>query len=295
MPQGGATTPGTAATRRFREMALTLSSTVRLHNGVEMPWFGLGVYKAQPGEEAAQAVRTALEYGYRSIDTAAFYQNEEDVGRAIRESGIPKEQVFVTTKVWNTDHGYDQALRAFEASRRRLGFDVVDLYLIHWPVPDKFTETWRALEKLYRDGYVRAIGVSNFHVHHLERLLASCEIVPMVNQVEYHPYLTQQPLKAFCEQYHIQLEAWAPLMRGRVLTDPVIVDIANRHGKSPAQVVLRWDIQSGVVTIPKSVHADRIRSNADIFDFELSDEEMARINALNRNERCGPDPDHFFD
>ncbi|MBX6352978.1 MAG: aldo/keto reductase [Thermoflavifilum sp.] len=276
-------------------MTLTLQSRVRLANGVEMPWFGLGVYKAQPGEEVYEAVRAALEHGYRSIDTAAFYQNEEDVGRAIRESGIPREQVFVTTKVWNTDHGYDQALRAFEASRKRLSLDVVDLYLIHWPVPGKFAETWRALEKLYRDGYVRAIGVSNFHVHHLEQLLAVCDIAPMVNQVEYHPYLTQAALKVYCEQHRIQLEAWAPLMRGRVLTDPVITEIAQKYRKTPAQVVLRWDVQGGVVTIPKSVHADRIRANADIFDFELTEEEMARISGLNRNERCGPDPDHFFD
>jgi diketogulonate reductase-like aldo/keto reductase len=274
-------------------MTLNLQSRVKLHNGVEMPWFGLGVYKAQEGGEVEQAVRTALACGYRSIDTAAFYQNEEGVGRAIKDSGVPRDEVFVTTKVWNTDQGYESTLRAFEESRRKLGLDVIDLYLIHWPVPGKFRDTWRALEKLYKDGYVRAIGVSNFHIHHLENLFEVCEIRPMVNQVEYHPYLTQKPLKAFCEQHQIRLEAWSPLMRGRVLDDPVITEIARAHGKTPAQVVLRWDLQNGVITIPKSVHEDRIRSNADIFDFELSAEEMARIDALNRNERCGPDPDNF--
>nr|WP_308426179.1 aldo/keto reductase [Alicyclobacillus cellulosilyticus] len=270
-----------------------IADCVTLNNGVKMPWFGLGVYKAQEGEEVENAVRWALEMGYRSIDTAALYGNERGVGQAIRDSGIPREEVFVTTKVWNSDQGYESTLRAFEESRRRLGFDYVDLYLIHWPVKGKYVETWRALEKLYRDGWVRAIGVSNFQIHHLQDIFAVSDIIPAVNQVEYHPRLTQKPLHAFCRDHGIQLEAWSPLMRGEVLGHPTIVEIAERHGKTPAQVVLRWDVQNEVVTIPKSVRKERIRENADIFDFELTEEEMARIDALNENRRIGADPDNF--
>ncbi|MGZ0084616.1 aldo/keto reductase [Caldibacillus thermoamylovorans] len=264
-----------------------------LHNGVRMPWVGLGVYKVKEGEEVKRAVRTALEMGYRHIDTAAFYENEEGVGQAIRESGIPREQVFVTTKVWNTDQGYETTLKAFDKSLKKLGFDYVDLYLVHWPVKGKYKETYKALEKLYKDGYVRAIGVSNFQIHHLQDVLADCEIKPMVNQVEYHPRLTQKELHAFCRENGIQLEAWSPLMRGEILNEPTIVEIGKKYGKTPAQVVLRWDLQNGVVTIPKSVTPARIKENADLFDFSLTDEEMKRIDALNVNKRIGPDPDHF--
>ncbi|MEB3751316.1 MULTISPECIES: aldo/keto reductase [Geobacillus] len=264
-----------------------------LHNGVRMPWVGLGVYKVKEGEEVKRAVRTALEMGYRHIDTAAFYENEEGVGQAIRESGIPREQVFVTTKVWNTDQGYETTLKAFDKSLKKLGFDYVDLYLVHWPVKGKYKETYKALEKLYKDGYVRAIGVSNFQIHHLQDVLADCEIKPMVNQVEYHPRLTQKELHAFCRENGIQLEAWSPLMRGEILNEPTIVEIGKKYGKTPAQVVLRWDLQNSVVTIPKSVTPARIKENADLFDFSLSDEEMKRIDALNANKRIGPDPDHF--
>ncbi|KZE97273.1 Glyoxal reductase [Geobacillus stearothermophilus] len=271
----------------------SLQDCAVLHNGVQMPWVGLGVYKVKEGEEVKSAVRTALEIGYRHIDTAAFYENEEGVGQAIRESGIPREQVFVTTKVWNTDQGYETTLKAFDASLKKLGFDYVDLYLVHWPVKGKYKETYKALEKLYKDGYVRAIGVSNFQIHHLQDVLADCEIKPMVNQVEYHPRLTQKELLTFCRENGIQLEAWSPLMRGEILTEPTIVEIGKKYGKTPAQVVLRWDLQHGVVTIPKSVTPARIKENADIFDFSLTDEEMKQIDALNLNKRVGPDPDNF--
>ncbi|MGG2952647.1 aldo/keto reductase [Geobacillus stearothermophilus] len=270
-----------------------LQDCATLHNGVKMPWVGLGVYKVKEGEEVRSAVRTALEIGYRHVDTAAFYENEEGVGRAIRESGIPREQVFVTTKVWNTDQGYETTLKAFDKSLKKLGFDYVDLYLVHWPVKGKYKETYKALEKLYKDGYVRAIGVSNFQIHHLQDVLADCEIKPMVNQVEYHPRLTQKELLTFCRENGIQLEAWSPLMRGEILSEPTIVEIGKKYGKTPAQVVLRWDLQHGVVTIPKSVTPARIKENADIFDFSLTDEEMKQIDALNLNKRVGPDPDNF--
>ncbi|MCL6593135.1 MAG: aldo/keto reductase [Alicyclobacillus sp.] len=258
-----------------------------------MPWLGLGVYKVEEGEEVEFAVRTALEVGYRSIDTAALYRNEAGVGRALRASGVPREQVFITTKVWNSDQGYDATLRAFAVSREKLGIDVVDLYLIHWPVKGKYLETWRALETLYAEGKVRAIGVSNFQIHHLQDVLAVCKVKPAVNQVECHPYLTQAELRAFCAQQGIRMEAWSPLAKGRVLDDPVVQAIAQKHGKTPAQVVIRWHLQHQVVVIPKSVRAERIRSNADVFDFALTPEDMAALDGLNRNERTGPDPDNF--
>ncbi|MBO2533432.1 Aldo/keto reductase [Planifilum fulgidum] len=274
-------------------MAQHISDATVLANGVNMPWLGLGVYKAKEGEEVEQAVKAALRIGYRSIDTAAFYGNEEGVGRAVRESGIPREEIFITTKVWNSDQGYERTLAAFEASLQRLGMEYVDLYLIHWPVKGKYKETWRALETLYKEGKARAIGVSNFQVHHLEDLMADAEIKPMVNQVEFHPFLTQEKLRDFCRREGIQLEAWSPLMRGEVVNVPEIVELAEKYGKTPAQIVLRWDLQHGVVTIPKSVREARIRENADLFDFELSAEDMAKLDALNRNHRFGPDPDNF--
>ncbi|QKG83789.1 aldo/keto reductase [Kroppenstedtia pulmonis] len=270
-----------------------LNDRTTLNNGVQMPWFGLGVYKAEEGDEVIQSVQHAIRHGYRSIDTASFYGNEEGVGIGIRQSGIPREDIFVTTKVWNDDQGYDSTLNAFEESRRHLGLDTVDLYLIHWPVSGKYIETWRALEHLYEKGLVRAIGVCNFQIHHLKDLMANAKIVPAVNQVEYHPRLTQKELHRFCRENGIQLEAWSPLMRGEILKEETLVKIAANHGKTPAQVILRWDLQHGVVTIPKSVRPERIEQNADIFDFELSQEEMEKIDALNQNHRIGPDPDHF--
>lgn len=272
-------------------MVSQISQTTKLNNGVEMPWFGLGVYKAQAGSEVEQAIHNALEIGYRHVDTAALYENEESVGEAIRTSGLKREDVFVTTKLWNTEQGYESTLKAFETSRQKLKFDYIDLYLIHWPGKDKFVDTWKAFEKLYRDGYIRAIGVSNFKVHHLQTLLEQAEIRPTVNQVEYHPRLTQEPLKAFCESQQIQLEAWAPLMRGKVLDDPVILDIAAKYGKTPSQIVLRWDLDTKVITIPKSVHRNRIEENAGIFDFQLDETDLRRIGQLNKDERTGPDPD----
>ncbi|WP_027409994.1 aldo/keto reductase [Anoxybacteroides tepidamans] len=271
----------------------SIKACTTLSNGVTMPWLGLGVYKVQNGEEVINAVRTALEIGYRHIDTAAFYENEEGVGQAVRESGIPREQLFITTKVWNSDQGYETTLKAFETSLKKLGLEYVDLYLVHWPVKGKYKETYKALEKIYKDGRARAIGVSNFHIHHLEDLLAECEIKPMVNQVEYHPRLTQKELHAFCKQHGIQLEAWSPLMRGALLEEPTLIDIGRKYGKTPAQVILRWDLQNEVVTIPKSITPERIKENADIFDFELTAEEMERIDSLNLNKRSGADPDNF--
>ncbi|QHT63580.1 aldo/keto reductase [Paenibacillus lycopersici] len=269
-----------------------LDQQVVLRNGVPMPSLGFGVWQLQDGREVSEAVRTALEVGYRSFDTASFYGNETGVGKAIKESGIAREDIFVTTKVWNQDHGYEQTLRAFEASRRKLGLDVIDLYLVHWPVKGKYAETWRALEHLYREGYARAIGVSNFQTYHLDHLLETCSIVPMVNQVEFHPLLAQKELRAYCAEHGIQPEAWGPLMSGR-LGRAQVAEMAAKYGKTPAQIVLRWDIQHGVVTIPKSANRSRMIENAGIFDFALSDEDMAALDAMNRNRRFGADPDNF--
>lgn len=264
-----------------------------LHNGVEMPWVGLGVYKADSDNEVEEAILTALNEGYRSIDTASFYDNEEGVGRALKAAAVPREELFITTKVWNDDHGYDNTIKAFHESRRKLGLEVIDLYLIHWPVAGLFKETWHALEKLYEEGYVRAVGVSNFQPHHLEELKQSAEIFPMVNQVEYHPWLTQPELHKYCKENHVQMEAWSPLTRGRKLDDETITALAEKYGKTPAQVILRWDLQKGVVTIPKSVTPERIRENANIFDFELTEEDVEKISDLNEDLRFGPDPDNF--
>ncbi|MFB0841532.1 aldo/keto reductase [Paenibacillus oleatilyticus] len=272
--------------------AIQRNDTTVLNNGVRMPWLGLGVWKTKEGDEVVQAVQHALEAGYRSIDTAAVYGNEAGVGQAIQASSIPRDQLFITTKVWNADQGYDSTLQAFEESRRKLQLEVIDLYLIHWPGKDKYKETWKALEKLYKDGLVRAIGVSNFKVHHLEDLLQDSEIVPAVNQVEFHPLLIQQELRTFCKEQKIQLEAWSPLMQGN-LDLPLLSELAGKYGKTPAQIILRWDLQHGVVTIPKSIRESRIRENIDVFDFTLSDEDMARLDGLNQDRRFGPDPDYI--
>ncbi|WP_248929207.1 aldo/keto reductase [Paenibacillus hamazuiensis] len=274
-------------------MTTSLQSATTLHNGVNMPWVGLGVWKVDNGREVEQAVQWAIAAGYKSIDTAAVYGNEEGVGRALKQSGASREQLFITTKVWNSDQGYDSTLAAYEESCRKLGLDYVDLYLVHWPVKGKYKETWRALEKLYKDGKVRAIGVSNFQIHHLQDVMADCEVVPMVNQVEYHPLLQQRELLAFCKEHRIQMEAWSPLMQGNSLDHPVLRELAAKYGRTPAQIVLRWDLQNGVVTIPKSVNESRIRENADLFGFELSAEDMDKIASMNQNKRFGPDPDNF--
>ena len=275
-------------------MSKSLQGTTTLHNGVKMPYFGLGVYKVKDGKEVINTVKTALEVGYRAIDTAALYDNEEGVGQAIKESGIPREKLFITTKVWNTDQGYDKTLKAFEISMKKLGFDYLDLYLIHWPGKDKYVDTWRALEKLYKDGRVRAIGVSNFKIHHLQTLMEQSEKKPVINQVELHPYLSQKDLLSFCKKQQIAVEAWGPLGRGRLLNDPTLIEIGQKYGKTAAQVTLRWHLQNDVIVIPKSVTPSRIKENADIFDFELTAEDMERIDALNKNERTGKDPDQFL-
>lgn len=272
--------------------ALNLGSTVELLNGNEMPRLGLGVWRAKDGGETENAVLAALNAGYRGIDTASMYNNEQSVGRAIRSSGVPRDQVFVTTKVWNNEQGYDSTLKACQNSLDRLEMDYVDLYLVHWPVKEKYIETYRALEKLYDQGVVKAIGVSNFHIHHLEDLMGSCRIKPMVNQVELHPLHTQKRLLAFCRKEGIQLQSWRPLMQGR-LHLPLLEELSAKYGKTAAQIVLRWHLQLGVVTIPKSVQAERIVENANLFDFELEPEDMNRMDALNRNQRFGADPDHI--
>lgn len=274
-------------------MINNLQDTVTLNNGVKMPGFGLGVYKVDDGDVVIRSVKFALKHGYRSIDTASFYDNEAGVGQGIKESGVPREEIFVTSKVWNDEQGYDSTLKAFETSLNKLEMDYLDLYLIHWPVPGRFKETWRALEKLYAEGKVRAIGVSNFNVDHLKDLLADCNVKPAINQVEYHPHLAQPELLSFCENESIQLEAWSPLKRGALLDETTIVEIAQKYEKTPAQIILRWDVQTNVITIPKSVNDLRIIENADIFDFSLTEEDVERINKLNINDRRGANPDHL--
>ncbi|ULT59845.1 aldo/keto reductase [Neobacillus drentensis] len=258
-----------------------------------MPWFGLGVYKVPEGEVALESVKMAIKAGYRSIDTAALYENEESVGKALKESGVSREELFITTKVWNSDQRNDSVEEAFETSLRKLGLDYVDLYLIHWPVKEKYKDTWKVLEKLYKEKRVRAIGVSNFNIHHLEDLMSVAEIKPMVNQVELHPLHSQPELRGYCKQQQIQIEAWAPLGQGRLLDHPGLQEIASAHHKSIAQVILRWDIQNEIVTIPKSIRESRIKENANIFDFTLSESDIEKINALNENQRFGADPDNF--
>jgi 2,5-diketo-D-gluconate reductase A len=271
---------------------VTAVPTVLLNNGVEIPQLGFGVFKVPP-EQTEDVTRTALEIGYRHVDTAQMYGNEAGVGRAVRAAGLARDEVFVTSKLDNPNHARDDALRSFDGTLAELGFDHVDLFLIHWPLPEvgDFVETWHAMEEIYRSGRARAIGVSNFAPHHLRRLLAAAEVVPAVNQIEVHPYLVQDDVRAFGAEHGIVTEAWAPIARGRVLDDPVITTIAKRLERTPAQVTLRWAIQRGDVVFPKSVSRSRIEENFDLFDFELADDEMAEITALDRQERTGPDPD----
>jgi 2,5-diketo-D-gluconate reductase A len=271
---------------------VTAVPTVLLNNGVEIPQLGFGVFKVPP-EQTQDVTRTALEVGYRHVDTAQMYGNEAGVGRAVRAAGLARDEVFVTSKLNNPNHAHDDALRSFDGTLAELGFDHVDLFLIHWPLPGvgDFVETWHALEEIYRSGRARAIGVSNFTPHHLRRLLAAAEVVPAVNQIEVHPYLVQDDVRAFGAEHGIVTEAWAPIARGRVLDDPVITTIAKRLERTPAQVTLRWAIQRGDVVFPKSVTRSRIEENFDLFDFELAHDEMAEITALDRQERTGPDPD----
>ncbi|MFG2648692.1 aldo/keto reductase [Streptomyces sp. NPDC048436] len=260
-----------------------------------MPQLGFGVWQV-PDDEAASAVTTALEAGYRSIDTAAIYGNEEGTGKAIAASGIAREELFVTTKLWNSDQGYDSTLRAFDTSLEKLGLDHVDLYLIHWPLPSKnlAADTYKAFEKIQADGRARSIGVSNFLPEHLEKLLAETSVIPAVNQIELHPHLQQRASREFHAEQGIATEAWSPLGQGKGLLEvPAIVAIAQKHGRTPAQIVLRWHIQLGNVVIPKSVTPSRIKENIDVFSFELDPEDMAAISALNEDRRLGPDPAAF--
>ena len=270
-----------------------IQGSFTLRNGVQMPYLGLGTYQSDNEEEVVTAVKSALELGYRHIDTAAAYKNEEGVGRGIRESGVDRNELFVVTKVWNDDQGYNSTIKAFEASLERLGLEYLDLYLIHWPVVGKYKETWKALEYLYAQKKIRAIGVSNFLKHHLEDVMEDCKVVPMVNQMEFHPHLVQQDLIDFCNKNTIQYESWSPFMQGKVFELDLCGDLAKKYGKSVAQIILRWNVQKGVVAIPKSVHAKRIASNAAIFDFELSQEDIAYLDSLETGERTGPDPDNF--
>jgi 2,5-diketo-D-gluconate reductase A len=269
--------------------------TITLNNGVEIPQLGFGVYQVPP-EDTAEAVQAALEVGYRHIDTAEMYGNEKGVGEGIRASGIPREEVFVTSKLNNGFHAHDDALKAFDGTLEALGSDYVDLFLIHWPLPGidvDYVETWKALEEIYRSGRAKAIGVSNFNAHHLRKLFSETEVRPAVNQIEVHPYLTQDDLRAFDADHEIATEAWSPIAQGKVLDDPTILRVAERHGKTPAQVTLRWHVQRGDIVFPKSVTRSRIEENFDLFDFELTEDDLREITLLNRDERTGPDPDTF--
>jgi diketogulonate reductase-like aldo/keto reductase len=270
-----------------------ITDCTTLHNGVRMPWLGLGVFQISDGYSVKKVIKDALDIGYRSIDTAVIYGNEVGVGNAVNESNLDRNDIFITTKVWNSQQGYDNTLRAFDQSIKKLNLDYLDLYLIHWPVEGKFSQTWKALETLHREKRVRAIGVSNFLPHHLKELLKSAEIVPMVNQVEFHPFLVQKDLLQMCAEHQIQVEAWSPLMKGRNLNHPLFIELAGKYSKTPAQIILRWDLQHKVVTIPKSEHSERIKENAQIFDFEISEEDMHRIDGLENGTRVGPDPNNF--
>jgi len=264
-------------------MTLTLDSKARLNNGLEIPMLGLGVYQSPPGRPTRQAVQYALEIGYRHIDTAKIYDNEADVGTAVKESGLHRDDIFITTKVWNSDQGYDSRLKACSTSLARLGLGYIDLYLIHWPVMGLSIKTWKAMEQLLKEGKVEAIGVSNYMIDHLEEILYDSDVVPSVNQVEFHPFLYQQDLLHFCEKKGIQLEAYSPLTRAKRLADPNIVKLAKKYEKTPAQILIRWSLQHGLVVLPKSIHKDRIKQNTEVFDFDLKTEDMTILDSLNED------------
>ena len=268
---------------------IRIDTKVKLNNGVEMPIFGLGTYQARKGE-AREAVLHAMKVGYRLIDTASMYGNEEDVGEAIKQSGLPREEIFITTKLWNSDHGYERAITAFEESRKKLGLDYVDLYLIHWPVEGIRSETWKAMEKLLEEGKCRAIGVSNYMTWHLEELLSHSSTIPAVNQAEFSPYLYLRDLLEFCQSHDIQLESYSPLTKGVKLDDPKLAAIASKYSKTPAQLLIRWVLQHGVVVIPKSSRKERIEENAAVFDFTISPEDMNALDSFHQNLRTSWDP-----
>ncbi len=274
-------------------MISSIEDYVLLNNGLKMPWLGFGVLNIEDGHVVEEAVINALETGYRSLDTATVYGNERGVGKAIRESGIPREEIFLTTKVWNDAQREKRTLAAFEESLQRLETEYVDLYLVHWPVKGSYQETWMVMEEIYQSGRAKAIGVSNFQVHHLLDILGDGQIVPTVNQIEFHPFLVQSELLEFCRSHSIQVEAWSPLMQGDIFAEPTVQELAEKYHKTIAQIVLRWDLQHEVVTIPKSVNPNRIAENAQIFDFELSQEDMNVLDALDEGKRVGPDPDNF--
>ncbi|MFV5768671.1 aldo/keto reductase [Mammaliicoccus sciuri] len=272
---------------------------IEFYNGNSIPALGLGTFRVENNDECREAVKHAIISGYRHIDTAQTYHNEEKVGQGIKEgleaTGLNREDLFITTKLWMTDYGRENVQSAYEASLKRLGLDYVDLYLIHWPGQDKdlITETWKAMENLYNEGKIKNIGVSNFHVHHLEELLQEASIKPVINQIECNPYLTQKELRAYLEAQKIVAQSWSPLMNGQILEDEVVKEIANELGKTPAQVIIRWNIDENIVVIPKSVTPSRIEENLNVFDFELSEDQLSRLNALNKDERIGPDPEVF--
>lgn len=264
-----------------------------LNNNLKMPILGLGTYKVKDYNDLDCSIKTALDIGYRHIDTASFYENEDMIGKILKESSVSRDEIFLATKLWNTDHGYEKTLNAFNESLKKLDTDYIDLYLIHWP-NQMHKETWRAMEKLYRDGYIKAIGVSNYKVSHLKELMDNFDTVPAVNQIEFHPELVQTELMNFCKENHIQVEAWSPLMRGRVFDIGLFKQLSEKYNKSISQIVLRWDIQMGTSTIPKSINPDRIKENSDIFDFVISDDDMKKISSLNINKRISHDPDDLY-
>lgn len=275
-------------------MTLSFSDTYRLNNGIEMPRHGFGVYKLTDEKRMRTALETAADVGYRLFDTASFYHNEKQLGDFFQSSGLKRDDFFVTTKMWNTEQGYDETLRAFEQSQKKLQLDQIDLYLVHWPKRDTFFETWRAVEKLYDEGLVRAIGVSNFEAHHLDRLRTSANVLPVVDQVETHPHFPNHLLHRYLEELHVVHQAWSPLGRGGVLEESTLIELGKKHGKSPAQIVLRWHLQNNISIIPKSETPSRIKENADIYDFELTEADMRQVDRLNTGERVSHAPDVMY-
>lgn len=269
---------------------MKIDSTIPMNNGVQIPRLGLGMYRSPKGQKSVSSVLYALEFGYRHVDTAALYNNEREVGDAVKESGVPRDQIFITTKLWNDDHGYDKALRAFDKSMKELNLDFIDLYLIHWPVPDKRKDSWKALQKIYQDGRCRSIGVSNYLIRHLDELLSETDASPVVNQVEFSPFLYQKELLEYCRSRNILLEAYSPLTKGKRLNDKNVRKIANKYGKTSAQILIRWGLQHDIVVLAKSNRVERIEENGSVFDFEIDAEDMRFLDSLDENYRTSWDP-----